>query len=121
MPRFLNRYLLTFIITCIVQWTFAESEVNPWQEVVIIDVRTEQEWQSGHLEGAIWIPWTQIEAGVAAHNIGKDQTLAFYCAAGVRANRAIRKLRSLGYERLINLVSVQQAAATTGRAIIVPQ
>ena len=96
----------------------AFSEPINWDNIVIIDVRTRAEWNAARLQGSIWIPWTQIEQGIKRQQMATDQTLAFYCEAGIRADRAIRRLNRLGYTKTINLVSLEQASKITGRIIL---
>lgn len=67
----------------------------------LIDVRTPQEFQAGHVEGAVNIPVDQVGArldeikGLVA---GKDNTLVVYCRSGNRSAHAARALRAAGYE-----------------------
>lgn len=93
------------------------AETERWSETIIIDVRSRAEWNASRLEGSIWIPWTQIEQGIKHHKISTDTPIAFYCAAGVRADRAMRRLQRLGFTDMTNLISLSQASAVTGRKI----
>ena len=109
-------YLLFVASSSIFATEIPSTDYN-WDEILVIDVRSRAEWNQGHLAGSIWIPWAQIEQGIERMGITANQTLAFYCARGIRADRAIRKLKTLGFEQTINLVSLDQASATTGRLI----
>lgn len=66
---------------------------------IVIDVRTNEEYNGGHIKGAINIPVDEIE------NITyeKDDTLIIYCASGIRSEKAINKLVDMGYTSLYNL------------------
>jgi len=66
---------------------------------IVIDVRTSEEYNEGHIKGSINIPVDEIE------NItyGKDETLIVYCATGIRSTNAINKLVDMGYTSLYNL------------------
>ena len=66
---------------------------------IVIDVRTEEEYNGGHIKGAINIPVDKIET--IAYD--KDATLIIYCASGVRSKNAVEKLVSMGYTSLYNL------------------
>ncbi|WP_320827644.1 rhodanese-like domain-containing protein [Reinekea sp.] len=115
----MNKPLLLGLLWLCVQWPSAAFSADiDWSTMTIIDVRSAAEWQESHLEGALWIPWEKIEAGVISHQIDKNRPLGFYCAAGVRAARAIRRLEKLGYSQTYNLINVYSAAQVTGRAII---
>lgn len=78
---------------------------------VLIDVRTAAEFEAGHVEGAHWVEYQQIAAGVQAMDLDKDEPIYLYCRSGNRANMAERSLRHLGYQQVINLGSQAQAEA----------
>jgi hydroxyacylglutathione hydrolase len=61
----------------------------------IIDVRTSAEYASGHLEGALSLPYTRIRQHL--QRIPKDKVLYVHCASGKRAALATSYLSSLGY------------------------
>ncbi|KZN43680.1 rhodanese-like domain-containing protein [Pseudoalteromonas luteoviolacea] len=64
-----------------------ELIVNQMSDVAfkIIDVRTPEEFASGHIKGAINIPYDQIEAQMALLQTLKPYTLVVYCRSGRRA------------------------------------
>ena len=66
---------------------------------IVIDVRTNEEYNEGHIKGAINIPVDEINS--ITYN--KDETLIIYCATGVRSQNAINKLVDMGYTSLYNL------------------
>ncbi len=65
----------------------------------IIDVRTREEYDEGHIKGAINIPIDEIENV----EFDKDVTLIVYCASGIRSIKAADKLVDMGYTSLYNL------------------
>jgi len=65
----------------------------------IIDVRTKEEFDDGHIVGAINIPLDKINT----INYEKGETLIIYCATGMRSVEALKKLYDLGYSSLYNL------------------
>jgi phage shock protein E len=71
---------------------------------VIIDVRSEEEFDSGAIEGAILIPYTEILARI--DEIGKlaspSDPIVVYCRAGRRAGKAKLDLEKIGYTQVIN-------------------
>lgn len=69
---------------------------------VIVDVRTDKEYQEGHIEGALHKPHDQIDAGIAALLPDKSQHIVLYCGSGRRAGIAKEKLESLGYTNVEN-------------------
>lgn len=66
------------------------------KNIVIIDVRTEDEYKSGHLKEAINIPVGEIES----ITISKDKTLIVYCRSGSRSASAAKILSGMGYKVL---------------------
>jgi rhodanese-related sulfurtransferase len=70
---------------------------------VIIDVREPEEYQRGHVDGALNIPPSEIIDG--AHQLdafAKDTPFILYCLSGARSNSAIHLLKSYGFTHLTN-------------------
>lgn len=78
----------------------------PEGEILLVDVRSFAEWQSGHLPGAIHIPLDQLAENLAifASFAGKD--IFIYCHVGGRAEIAVQYLRSQGEMRATNISGV---------------
>ena len=70
----------------------AEEKIKQ-EDAVLIDVRTESEYEEGHIEGSINIPLDQIE------NISydKDEIIIVYCRSGGRSKTAAETLIANGY------------------------
>ena len=64
---------------------------------VIVDVRTQAEYQGGHVAGAILIPVDQIAQMAPTALPNKDQMIFVYCRSGVRAATASLTLAQMGY------------------------
>ena len=60
----------------------------------IVDVRTKEEYEEGHLVNAINIPYDEIEENVFA----KDRTILVYCKSGQRSKKAYESLKKMGYK-----------------------
>jgi phage shock protein E len=67
---------------------------------LLIDVRSESEYDSGYIPTAINIPYTKIQE--RSEEIPKDKLIIVYCKVGGRAETARKKLMELGYENVIN-------------------
>ena len=79
---------------------------------IIIDVREPEEFQSGHVEGAINIPPTSLMNGAPELNgVPKDSEIILYCRTGSRSNTAIQFLEQLGYTNLTNGINKDQVVA----------
>jgi phage shock protein E len=77
---------------------------------LVIDVRTEAEWQVEHLEGAILIPYDKIADSIATIAPDKTTKIALYCRSGRRSGIALETLKKLGYLDVGNYGSVKDAA-----------
>lgn len=66
-------------------------------DVVVVDVRTDEEFDEGHIPGAICIPNEVIEDEAEMVLDDKDQTILVYCRSGRRSKEAAAKLVDLGY------------------------
>ncbi|MDD5888033.1 MAG: rhodanese-like domain-containing protein [bacterium] len=74
-----------------------DTNNNP--DVVIIDVRSSNEYNSGHLKTAVNLPLESIEN----INLSKNSQLIVYCQSGRRSHEAAVKLISLGYENVYDM------------------
>jgi phage shock protein E len=71
----------------------------------VVDVRTADEFASGHVPGAINIPYDELPGRAA--EIGPPSTpVVLYCASGNRSGVAVKALRKAGYTRLYDLQAV---------------
>jgi len=73
--------------------------------MILIDVRTREEYGERHATNAINIPVEEIcdgKLGILG-NMKKDVSLQLYCRSGVRSERAKERLLSLGYTDVVNL------------------
>lgn len=71
---------------------------------LVIDVRNQDEWDGGHVKGALHVPVDDI-LGEAEAKIPRKNDLLLICEAGVRSGLACEMLSALGYdqERLYNI------------------
>lgn len=68
------------------------------QEVIILDVREQDEYDSGHIPGAVLLPVGTIDEDTAVAVIpAKDATVLVYCRSGNRSKTASSVLAELGY------------------------
>jgi rhodanese-related sulfurtransferase len=84
-------------------------------EVVLLDVREDDEWQRGHAAGAQHIPMGDVPARIG--EIDNQATLYVVCHAGGRSLRVAQYLARNGYEP-INVTGGMLAWAGTGRAVV---
>ena len=81
--------------------------MNNETDYIIIDVRTESEYQQGHIKNAINIPNESIDESVSEILTDKDQLLLVYCRSGNRSKQAAEKLKKLGYTDLIEFGGIR--------------
>ena len=77
--------------------TQAKEIMDSGEDIVILDVREQDEFDAGHIPGAILIPYTQIESRAQAEIPQKDKQILVYCRSGRRSKIAAESLTKLGY------------------------
>lgn len=70
-------------------------------DVFLLDVRTESEFNSGHLKGSVNIEVSQL--GSRLDNVPADKVILVYCRTGVRSVRASKTLVNAGYMDVYNM------------------
>ena len=79
----------------------AAKEMMDTQEVVILDVREQHEYDSGHIPGAVLLPVGTITDDTAAAVIDElDTVVLVYCRSGNRSKTASQALVDLGYTNI---------------------
>ena len=84
--------------------------------MTVIDVRTEAEWNTGHLEGALHIEWQDILK--VSSDIQKDEEIFLYCRSGNRSGKATKILLEAGYVNAKNAGSILNASELLNIKII---
>ena len=74
--------------------TISYQDAVEIEDKIIVDVREEVEFKSGHILGAINIPLGEIEDS----NLDQDKTIIVYCRSGNRSSKAKEQLEELGYK-----------------------
>lgn len=70
---------------------------------LVLDVRSVEEFRSGHVAGAVNIPYQQLGARLAELGSSRDRDIVVYCESGPRAENAEVRLRQAGFERVYHL------------------
>lgn len=83
-----------------------DAQITAWQMInngaLIIDVRTPEEFNQGHLDNAVNIPYERISSEFTKQKIVKDQDVVVYCRSGRRSGIAQASLIELGYSNIHN-------------------
>lgn len=95
-----------------------EGVPNPLPEgLVVLDVREDDEWAAGHIDGAVHIPLMELPARLGEFvELEAPQTLVV-CKAGGRSARAVAYLAQQGYD-VVNLVDGMIGWERAGRAMV---
>lgn len=79
----------------------AKDMMNESKNIIILDVRTKEEYEAKHIPGAILLPNETItEESVSAAGLSADNTLLVYCRSGRRSKEASQKLVDLGFSKV---------------------
>ena len=73
-------------------------------DCVVLDVRSAREYRSGHIPGAIHIPYTRVAGRLDEVHQHRDGDIVIYCEAGVRARIAQNTLAKAGFQRVHHLI-----------------
>lgn len=74
--------------------------LNP--NIILLDVRSKQEYNEGHLNNAINIPLYELQICLCKLK-DKEKIIVVYCQSGIRSKKAIRILNKNGFKNLYNL------------------
>jgi molybdopterin/thiamine biosynthesis adenylyltransferase/rhodanese-related sulfurtransferase len=72
-------------------------------EALVVDVREQDEWDEGHIPGAVHIPRGHLESRIERAAPDSDQSIVVYCSAGNRSAFAAKTLAELGYDDVASL------------------
>ena len=78
----------------------ARMEANP--DLILLDVRTQEEYDDGHIPGAVCLPSDMIEEGMP-FSFDKDAEILPYCHSDKRSAEAASRLRAMGYTNVSDI------------------
>ena len=81
-------------------WTPEEVQAKRG-EIVLIDVRTPQEYMFEHIEGALLMPMAFFDAGALPGQ--SDKQIVFHCGSGVRSEKVSRAALAAGFDRIAHM------------------
>jgi len=79
---------------------------------LLIDVRTQGEFDAGHLDGAINISWEETSALMDAIGDDKDRPVVVYCRSGNRSGKSKKALDAKGFNHIFNGTGLEALKAT---------
>jgi molybdopterin/thiamine biosynthesis adenylyltransferase/rhodanese-related sulfurtransferase len=86
-----------------VHQTLEEQHASGKQEIALIDVREKNEWNEGHIPGAVHVPRGFLELQIEEAVPDKSQPVVLYCAGGTRSLIAGTTLKQMGYENVTSM------------------
>lgn len=86
----------------------AKARIDAKEDLVILDVRTGEEYDEGHIAGSKLLPYDAITAAIAAKALpDKSKPVLVYCRSGRRSAIAAQSLIDLGYTAVFDLGGIQ--------------
>lgn len=96
-----------------------EMRARPDAPVLVLDVRTPEEFAAGHVPGAVNIPYDLVDERLS--EIPKTDEVVLYCRSGRRAALAAETLSAAGYTKLAHLTGDMQGWTAAGLPVEVPK
>jgi phage shock protein E len=98
-------FFILILMLCATAWsegntTDNNAAFNP--DNVLIDVRSPQEYEAGHITNAKNIPVDKIAEDIKYFVPDKEKTIVLYCRSGRRSAVAEKTLKDMGYKNVIN-------------------
>jgi hydroxyacylglutathione hydrolase len=90
-----------FPVADVPQITVQELSGQRSQDLQVLDVRREPEWQAGHIEGAEWFPLDNFK--ISAPELDPSSPVAVHCQGGYRSMIACSLLQRAGLQNVINV------------------
>ena len=79
------------------------KKIKEIPDAPILDVRTQEEFESGHLKGAKNIDWNADDFDSKISVFDKNQAVFVYCLSGGRSSSAAEKMRSIGFKQVYEM------------------
>ncbi|MDR5658498.1 rhodanese-like domain-containing protein [Serpentinicella sp. ANB-PHB4] len=81
----------------------AKNQLEQNKDIVLLDVRTVEEYNEKHIDGSTLIPLHVLESEVGRKIPKKDQKIIIYCRSGNRSRTAANMLLKKGYNNVYDL------------------
>lgn len=126
MARYLAVLILAFLgVSCQAQEGVVHINVDQAVKLIengatIIDVRTDREYQDGHLQNSNHIPIASADFLELLNKLPKDKEYVVYCYVGGRSSKAARKMVELGFGNVYNLGGGIKAWMKANQSVVKP-
>ena len=85
-----------------------QNKLNAKGNFVLLDVRTQEEYNAGYIAGAILLPYDEINAKATIVLPDKEKEIVLYCRSGRRSAIAKKSLLDLGYQKGVDFGGVKR-------------
>ena len=114
---FISVILITAVVPCVSQ-TITETPIKDVdvdtvrdlieedETVIVLDVRTPEEYAMGHIEGTLNINIAEADFSERVSKLDRDKTYIIHCSANVKNGRSAKSIKimsSLGFDKLLNM------------------
>jgi rhodanese-related sulfurtransferase len=100
------------------------EQVQAWfqanERFTLIDVREQDEWNAGHIEGAVHLSKGILERDIERAIPDTDETVVLYCGGGYRSALAAAALDAMGYTRAVSMAGGWRAWMALGGPVETP-
>jgi rhodanese-related sulfurtransferase len=79
------------------------ADLSRGEEFLLLDVRTEAEFDAGHIQGAKWLPRGKLEFHIQDLTTDPASRIVLYCGSGARSALATLTLQGMGYQNVTDL------------------
>jgi len=94
------------------------EKLNLQEDLLLVDVRTAEEYNACHIEGSVSITRGQLEAGIVRVTEDPLKVIVLYCGSGHRAALATEALASMGYTNVLNLTGGIRGWVNAGYPVV---
>src|SRR5690606_25293763 len=81
----------------------AESLLDSDEEIILLDVRTPEEYEEGHLAGAKNIDYNAPNFAEQIQQLDRNQKYLLYCAVGGRSGKSLKIMEEMGFKEVYNV------------------
>lgn len=94
-----------------------EAKLKSLEDVLLIDVRTPEEFAEGHIQGALLINFYDSNFEEKLSSLPKNQPVMVYCRSGNRSMQAVPSLQKLGFKDIFELYGGMNAWSSAKKPI----
>lgn len=101
--------------TKIISQSQAKARLSSEKSIILLDVRTPEEYNEVHIPHSISLPLNQLKTEILKVASDKDTEIIVYCLSGMRAASACKELSAIGYTNVSNMGGIQSWKYETER------